>query len=173
MASLQQKSSSQFREGRSAPRVVTSPYEHLPVLADEVVKALHFARATQVVDGTLGLGGHAERLLEQYPAMRVLGIDWDAQAVQKAQERLARFGDRFLAIEGNYAQLPSILSERGLGTIDGLLLDLGLSSYQLQDSDRGFSFLRPGPLDMRMSRSLTQTAWQVLQQSSESELAQI
>ena len=90
-----------------------------------------------------------------------------------ARERLAKFGDRFEAVEASYAELPSILSQRGRGTVDGLLLDLGLSSRQLLDTDRGFSFLRPGPLDMRMSRSLTRTAWQILAHSSESELADI
>jgi len=105
--------------------------------------------------------------------MRILGLDWDAHALQAAQERLARFGDRFEGVEANYADLPSILSQGGRGTIDGLLLDLGLSSMQLQDSDRGFSFLRPGPMDMRMSRSLTHTAWQILNQSNETELTHI
>jgi 16S rRNA (cytosine1402-N4)-methyltransferase len=152
---------------------VTSPSEHLPVLADEVVKAFHFDREALIVDGTLGLGGHSERLLDAYPRMKILGLEWDALALTVARERLARFGDRFEGVEGSYADLPSILSQRGHGTIDGLFLDLGLSSMQLQDYDRGFSFLRPGPLDMRMSRSLTQTAWQILQHSSESELCHI
>jgi 16S rRNA (cytosine1402-N4)-methyltransferase len=152
---------------------VTNPAEHLPVLADEVVGAFHFDREAFVVDGTLGLGGHSERLLGVYPRLRILGLDWDTQALEAARERLGRFGDRFEGVEGNYADLPSILSQRGLGMLDGLLMDLGLSSKQLQDSDRGFSFLRPGPLDMRMSRSLTLTAWQLLNQSSEEELAHI
>ena len=93
--------------------------------------------------------------------------------METARQRLHQFGDRFEGVEANYADLPSVLSQRGRGTVDGLLLDLGLSSMQLLDTDRGFSFLRPGPLDMRMSRSLTTTAWMILTHSSERELADI
>jgi len=150
---------------------VTS-YEHVSVLGDEVVRAFDIGAAF-LVDGTLGLGGHSERLLERYPNLRILGLDWDADALGIARERLKRFGDRFECVEGSFAELPSILSHGGRGTIDGLLLDLGLSSRQLLDTDRGFSFLRPGPLDMRMSRSLMTTAWQILTHSSESEVADI
>lgn len=152
---------------------MTLVYDHIPVLGDDVVAGLNLNRPAFVVDGTLGLGGHSESLLERYPEMRILGLDWDAGAIAIARERLARFGDRFEALEANYADLPSILSQRGRGMSDGLLLDLGLSSRQLLDTDRGFSFLRPGPLDMRMSRSLTVTAWQLLSHSGESELADI
>jgi len=152
---------------------VTAAYDHLPVLGDEVVAAFHLNREAWIVDGTLGLGGHSERLLQQYPRMRILGLEWDAGALQTARERLAVFGDRFEGVEANFADLPSLLSQRGRGMMDGLLLDLGLSSRQLLDTDRGFSFLRPGPLDMRMSRSLTTTAWQLLTHSTETELADI
>ncbi len=146
-------------------------YEHLPVLGEEVLRAFDLGRETVVVDGTLGLGGHTELLLQRYAKMRVLGLDWDSRALATARERLQVFGDRFEGIEANYVDLPLILSQRGRGMVDGVLLDLGLSSMQLLDSDRGFSFLRPGPLDMRMSRSLTTTAWQLLTRSSEGELA--
>lgn len=152
---------------------MTTLYDHVPVLGDEVVEAFAFGREAYLVDGTLGLGGHSERLLGMYPSHRILGVEWDASALEIARERLRPFGDRFEGVEANYADLPSILSQRGRGTVDGILLDLGLSSMQLQDSDRGFSFLRPGPLDMRMSRSLTQTAWQLIHHSNEEELAHI
>jgi len=146
-------------------------YDHVPVLGQEIVGAFAFGRAAVVIDGTLGLGGHTERLLQTYPDMHVMGLDWDADALTIARQRLAAFGDRFEAIESSYTEIPSILSQRGRGTVDGILLDLGLSSRQLLDTDRGFSFLRPGPLDMRMSRALTTTAWQILTHSSERELA--
>ncbi len=152
---------------------MTTVYDHIPVLGDEVVKAFEFGRPAYVVDGTLGLGGHAERLLSTYPEIQILGVEWDSAALRRAQERLGRFGNRFEGVEASYTDLPSILSQRGRGAVDGILLDLGLSSMQLQDSDRGFSFLRPGPLDMRMSRSLTVTAWQLLNHSSEMELVHI
>ncbi len=148
-------------------------HEHVPVLAEEVVELFSFPGPALVIDGTLGLGGHSERLLERYPGMKVLGLEWDTEALDHATTRLARFGERFEGVAASYAQFPSVLSQRGRETADGILLDLGLSSMQLQDSDRGFSFLRPGPLDMRMSQSLTQTAWQVLTHSSEEELARL
>lgn len=148
-------------------------YDHVPVLGDEVVAAFNFGRDSMVVDGTLGLGGHTEKLLQSYPSMRVLGMDWDADALNTARQRLEGFGNRFEAIESSYTEIPSALSQRGRGTVDGILLDLGLSSRQLLDTERGFSFLRPGPLDMRMSRALTTTAWQVLNHSSERELADL
>ncbi len=148
-------------------------YEHVPVLVREVVDAFAFGRPALVVDGTLGLGGHSEQLLKAYPDMKILGLEWDTKALAIAQERLAPFGERFEAVEASYTNFPSVLSQRGRETADGILLDLGLSSMQLQDSDRGFSFLRPGPLDMRMSQSLTQTAWHILSHSSEEELARI
>jgi 16S rRNA (cytosine1402-N4)-methyltransferase len=152
---------------------VTRTYDHIPVLVDAVVQAFDFKRPAFVVDGTLGLGGHSELLLQHYPEMTVFGLDWDAAALDIARSRLSAFGDRFQSVEGSYADLPSILSQRGRGIVDGVLLDLGLSSMQLLDSERGFSFLRPGPLDMRMSRSLVTTAWQILTGSSEAELATI
>ncbi len=170
MGTLPESSTYELRESCSASRTVTSPYDHLPVLREEVIQAFAFDRDTFIVDGTLGLGGHSELLLKRYPGMRILGLDWDANALATAQERLKDFGDRFEGLESSYTDLPSTLSQRGRGTVDGLLLDLGLSSRQLQDSDRGFSFLRPGPLDMRMSRSLTTSAWDILTTSSEGEL---
>ncbi len=148
-------------------------YDHVSVLGDEIVHAFGMGRETYIIDGTLGLGGHSFRLLTHYPGMRILGLDWDADALSTARERLKEFGDRFEGMEASYADIPSILSQRGRGTVDGILLDLGLSSRQLLDSERGFSFLRPGPLDMRMSRALTTTAWQLLTQSTESELANL
>ena len=148
-------------------------YDHIPVLRNEILEAFDLGRPSVVVDGTLGLGGHSEALLARYPDMRILGLDWDQNALEDARRRLEKYADRFEAVEANYAELSSILSQRGRGTVDGLLLDLGLSSRQLLDTDRGFSFLRPGPLDMRMSRSLTVTAWQLLNTSSEFELADL
>jgi 16S rRNA (cytosine1402-N4)-methyltransferase len=152
---------------------VTAVYDHLPVLGDEVVRAFDFGRDAFLIDGTLGLGGHSGQLLRRYPKVRILGLDWDVDALETARRRLEAYGDRFEAVEASYTEILSILSQRGRGTVDGFLLDLGLSSRQLLDSDRGFSFLRPGPLDMRMSRALTTTAWDLLTHSSEGELADI
>ena len=109
-----------------------------------------------IVDGTLGLGGHSEKLLRRYPGIRIVGLDWDVDALETSRQRLEVFGDRFEAVEASYAEIPSILSQRGRGTVDGLLLDLGLSSRQLLDSGpRDSASCGRGRLDMRMSRSLT------------------
>lgn len=145
--------------------------DHIPVLRQDVLDVFAFSRPSVVVDGTLGLGGHTEALLERYPSLTLIGIDWDKQALALAQERLARWGNRIRVMEGNYSELPAILLHLGIQHVDGILLDLGLSSQQLADAARGFSFLRPGPLDMRMSTSLRRTAWDILQQSSETDLA--
>jgi len=148
-------------------------FEHIPVLAQEVVAAFDFQKPSRVIDGTLGLGGHSELLLKQYPHMQILGLDWDVQALAAARERLAPFGSRFEAQEASYADLPEVLETRGWSGVDGLLLDLGLSSFQLSDASRGFSFLRPGPLDMRMSLSIPRTAWDLLRQSDEYALTRL
>lgn len=124
-----------------------------------------------IVDGTLGTGGHAIRLLEA--GARVIGIDWDETALGVATERLRPFGARLTPVCGNYADLPSIIEKEKLSSVDGILLDLGVSTLQLEDASRGFSFLRDGPLDMRMAQSLERTAADVIQDLGERELEEI
>jgi 16S rRNA (cytosine1402-N4)-methyltransferase len=151
----------------------TQTFAHVPVLSREVVRFFEFSGPALVVDATLGLGGHAKSILERYSNVSILGIEWDAQALDMARQRLAPFGDRFKAIEGSYADLPELMDQEGVSEISGILVDLGVSSLQLDDSRRGFSFAKRGPFDMRMSRSLSVTAWDLLNQWSVSELAQI
>jgi 16S rRNA (cytosine1402-N4)-methyltransferase len=105
-------------------------------------------RQRLVVDGTLGLGGHSERLLQG--GARVVGIDRDPEALQRARGRLAPFGDAFQGVQGNFRDIRPILDELGIEWVDGALVDLGVSSLQLDTAERGFSFRQPGPLDMRM-----------------------
>lgn len=140
MESIQQKSTRQLRESSAAPRFVSSSYDHIPVLGDEVVRAFDLGRPALIVDGTLGLGGHSERLLKAYPEMQVLGVEWDAAALSVARERLAPFEKRFESIEASYADLPSILSQRGRGTIDGILLtwDSPPSNCRIRTEDSAF-----------------------------------
>ena len=120
-----------------------------------------------IVDGTLGAGGHAEALLER--GATVIGMDRDPRALAAATERLARFGGRFRPVEGNFAGVEAVLQGE---PVDGLLLDLGVSSPQLDDPARGFSFQRPGPLDMRMEDQ-GPTAAELIASSSERELERI
>ena len=147
---------------------------HLPVMLEEVVACLAPVDGGLYVDGNLGLGGHTERILETCgPTGQVVGFDWDAAALTLAQERLARFAGRVRFVHENFTSIKETLMELGIGTIDGLLLDLGLSSLQLDASGRGFSFKGSEPLDMRMDQRQTTTAAELVNEASEEELADI
>jgi len=147
---------------------------HLPVLADEVTFLLRPRHGGWVVDGTIGMGGHAERLLEAGGAdTRLLGIDHDPEALARTRERLGRFGNRVTLRHGSFRDLSSHARESGVGRAVAILLDLGLSSYQLEGSGRGFSFQRDEPLDMRFDPSQGHTAAQLLAEAAEAELARI
>ena len=124
---------------------------HLPVLVDEVIEMLAPTSGSLHIDATLGAGGHTERILEAAsPEGRVLGVDADPAAIDRVEVRLrARFGERLVLRQGNFRDLATIAPEAGFGAVDGALFDLGLSSYQLADRDRGFGFRAGGPLDMR------------------------
>lgn len=143
---------------------------HRPVLPDVVLRMLSPLAVKMIVDGTLGLGGHSEALLQQDPTVRVIGLDQDPQAIALASQRLSSYGDRFRAIHGNTRDLNRYLDAAGEGLIDGLLLDLGVSSLQLDHPDRGFSFRRDGPLDMRMNPTDGPTASDWLNQADEEEI---
>jgi 16S rRNA (cytosine1402-N4)-methyltransferase len=142
-------------------------FSHQPVLLDEVVSLLKPGVGKVIADGTLGGGGHAEALLEA--GATVIGVDRDPRAVDAARHRLARFGPRFRAVEGNFAELEDILRHEQLLAVDGLLLDLGMSSLQLEDPSRGFSFQAEGPLDMRMGASGS-TAAELIESTDERSL---
>jgi len=143
-------------------------------MLEEVVTCLAPKDGGLYVDGNLGLGGHTERILETCgPTGQVVGFDWDAAALTLAQERLARFAGRVRFVHENFTSIKETLMELGIGTIDGLLLDLGLSSLQLDASGRGFSFKGSEPLDMRMDQRQTTTAAQLINEASEEELADI
>ncbi len=129
------------------------PHAHVPVLLREVLAALRPERGGVFVDATLGLGGHAEALLDAAPTVRLVGIDRDPEALALARVRLARFGDRFVAVEGRHEELALHLDGLGFPEVDGVLADLGVSSMQLDRAERGFSFMKDGPLDMRMGRT--------------------
>lgn len=147
---------------------------HVPVLFQEVIDWLRPCSPGCYVDGTLGLGGHTEMILERSaPAGRVLGFDWDGQAARFAQERLAGFGDRFQLLRASYADIAEQLDRHGAGQVDGILVDLGVSSLQLDCPERGFSFQEDAPLDMRMDTRQEVTAQQLVNRLSQEELADI
>lgn len=145
---------------------------HVPVLLREVVELLAPERGGVFVDATLGLGGHAEAILEAGPDVELVGIDRDPEALALARERLARFGARVRLVEGNFADLAELLGAAGVGRVAGILADLGVSSLQIDSPERGFSFRFGGPLDMRMGRGGLSAA-DIVNESSEEELAKI
>ncbi len=145
-------------------------FEHEPVLAEEVAALLRPAPGRLVLDGTLGGGGHSERLLAG--GARVIGLDRDPQAVAAASARLARFGEAFRALRADFRDARAVLGSLGIEGVDGALLDLGVSSPQLEDPGRGFSFQRAGPLDMRMSGQ-GETLGELLERLDERELGRI
>jgi 16S rRNA (cytosine1402-N4)-methyltransferase len=147
---------------------------HISVLADEVIALLRPRDGGLYCDGTLGAGGHTRRLLEESaPTGRVIGIDRDESALALVRERLADAGDRLTLIHGSFGEMAEHLSALGIQKLDGVLLDLGVSSMQLDQSERGFSFSHDGPIDMRMDTSRGETALELLRRVDVHELAQI
>lgn len=146
-------------------------HRHIPVLAERCVELLapSLAGGGLLVDATLGLGGHSEPVLDRVPGSRVVGIDRDPEAIALARGRLARFGDRFRAVRATYDAIPEVAGDG----VDGVLMDLGVSSLQLDEVERGFSYAREAPLDMRMDPAGGVTAAGLLRDASEQELRRI
>lgn len=146
---------------------------HEPVLFNEVLEFLRPSREDgTIVDATVGLGGHAEGLLRRYPAIRLLAIDRDPEALERSRERLRPFADRVTFARGRHESLIDIVKQSGIEEVGGVLADLGVSSMQLDDASRGFSFRFDAPLDMRMGPDST-TAAELVNTSDETELARI
>jgi 16S rRNA (cytosine1402-N4)-methyltransferase len=164
-------------------------------MPEEVIDLLAPGRGGLVIDATLGMGGHTELILDRFPNVRVMGLDRDAESLAMARERLARFGDRFVGVHRDYRELRTVMAESEIAAVAGILVDLGISSYQLDTLERGFSFraksaggpeIGPeiGPeadlavksdiqLDMRMDRSVGVTAADLVNRLSEQELADL
>jgi 16S rRNA (cytosine1402-N4)-methyltransferase len=151
-------------------------FHHISVLLDEVVEALDPTRGGVFLDGTLGGAGHSLAILEAARVagvrFRLLGVDRDPEAIEAASARLSAFGDSVKVVNGNYGDLPSIIHAEGVKGLDGLLIDAGVSSHQLDKGRRGFSFSKGGPLDMRMGPD-ARTAGEVIDQCSRQELTNI
>ena len=153
---------------------MSEAYGHRPVLLEECLEALAIRPDGTYLDGTLGRGGHSEGIARRLgPGGRLLCIDRDRQALDEASVRLAPWADRIVFLHGNFADLDDLLRGAGIEQVDGMLFDLGVSSPQLDDPDRGFSYMHDAPLDMRMDRSEGLTAWTVVNEWPRDELRRI
>ena len=150
--------------------------EHIPVALDRTIELLTPALSVTspyLIDATLGLGGHTEALLEKFPDLHIIGIDRDKSALEKAATRLARFSNRTTLVHAVYDHISQVASNQGLTQVQGILFDLGVSSMQLDQSDRGFAYSHEAPLDMRMDQSTGVSANEVINNSSHEELTRI
>ncbi|WP_327633926.1 16S rRNA (cytosine(1402)-N(4))-methyltransferase RsmH [Kribbella sp. NBC_00482] len=149
---------------------------HVPVMLERVVALLAPALARPgavVVDATLGLGGHSEAFLRQFPEVRLIGLDRDPAALRLAGDRLAQYAERITLVHAVYDELPQVLEDLDVPAIDGILFDLGVSSMQLDEADRGFAYAQDAPLDMRMDSTGPTTAADILNTYSAADLARI
>lgn len=158
-----------------AAEIIEPPpsFEHTTVMPGEVVQALSPRAGGVYVDVTAGGGGHAAAILEACDAARVIAFDRDPAAVDAARERLAPFGIRARVARGSFEEVEAWLADTGVDAVDGLVADLGISSYQLRDATRGMSFRVEGPLDMRMDPTQGETARELVERLSQDELADV
>jgi 16S rRNA (cytosine1402-N4)-methyltransferase len=150
--------------------MTADPAVHIPVLTAQVLRQLQPERGGLFVDCTVGLGGHSRALLES-GATRIIGLDRDEAALTQARATLSAFADRVDLVHADYRTIEDVLDRRGISLVDGALADLGVSSMQFETPGRGFSFQRDEPLDMRMDRTASETAADLVSQSSEQDLA--
>lgn len=149
-------------------------FAHKPIMLGQVVTALLPERGGIYVDCTLGGGGHSEAILARLPeGAKLIGIDRDGDALAAAQERLKPFGDKFKAVRGNFFDIKRILLQEGIESVDGILADLGVSSWQLDNPQRGFSYMQDAPLDMRMDDRSALTARDVVNEYGQQELTRL
>lgn len=149
------------------------PTKHVSVLLNESVSFFGALKnGGTIVDCTVGGGGHAEAFLSEYAQARLIGVDRDANALEVAQKRLKKFGSRVTLVEANFSELESVLDSMKVEKVDAIFADLGMSSFQLDDERRGFSFQKRAPLDMRMGLN-TKSAWDVLNSYPEEEISRI
>ncbi len=148
-------------------------FSHRSVLLDECIEGLAIQPNGIYVDGTAGGGGHSSEIASHLTDGRLIAIDQDETAVAAASERLARFGERATVVRNNFCELDTVCRELSIDGIDGLLLDLGVSSYQLDTPERGFSYNADAPLDMRMDKRKSLSAYEVVNEYSEAELKKI
>ena len=147
--------------------------KHISVLLNECIENLNIKPDGIYVDGTLGLGGHSEQILKRLDTGRLIGIDRDESAIRRTGERLAQYADKMILVHGNFCDVSQILDELEVDAVDGMLFDLGVSSPQLDEAERGFSYMNDAPLDMRMDNTSALTASNVVNDWDEAELVRI
>ena len=148
-------------------------FSHLPVLLDAVISGLDAAQGGLFVDATAGGAGHSRAILAASPSVQLIATDRDLTAVDTARERLSEFGERARVAHARFSEIKSVLDEAGIESVDGILADLGVSSFQLDTAERGMSFRHQGPLDMRMDTSRGETALELIQRMEQDELADV
>ena len=149
-------------------------FSHVSVLLDETIEALRIKPDGIYVDGTLGGAGHSSEICKRLsPKGRLIGIDRDEDAIAAATEKLSAYSEQVTIVKDTYEHMPEILTRLQVGPVDGILLDLGVSSHQLDTPERGFSYLTDAPLDMRMDREDSVSAYHIVNEYSQSELAHI
>lgn len=148
-------------------------FKHRSVLLEETIEGLNLKPGGIYVDGTLGGAGHSSEILKRVPIEKLIGIDQDPDAIKAASKKLEPFGEKAVIVKSNYENIGEILKNLNIEKVDGILLDLGVSSYQLDTPDRGFSYMNDAPLDMRMDTEATKTASDIVNNYSEQELFKI
>lgn len=149
-------------------------FKHIPIMLEQVIEGLDIKPDGIYVDGTLGGGGHSYEIAKRLVSGgRLIGIDQDEAAINAAGAKLSEFNDRVTIVRSNYAQMVSVLHSLDINRVDGILLDLGVSSHQLDNAERGFSYMEDAPLDMRMDRRQEKTAWDIVNYYSQAELTRI
>ena len=148
-------------------------FKHYSVMLSETVDALNVKDGGIYADGTLGGGGHSYEILSRGKNISLIGIDQDSDAISAAKKRLAEFGDKVTYVNDNFKNISSILDELEVSEIDGMVIDLGVSSYQLDNEERGFSYMKSAPLDMRMNQNSPFSAYNVVNEYTAEQLTDI
>lgn len=148
-------------------------FKHYSVMAEECISALAIKKNGIYLDATLGGGGHSSLIAERLESGLLIGVDQDADAIKAASKRLEPFGERFRAVKSNFSALKEVLEQQEIDALDGIIFDLGVSSFQLDEESRGFSYRFDAPLDMRMDRQSPLTAYEVVNSYSEEQLIRI
>lgn len=146
---------------------------HISVLLDECINALNIDPDGIYVDGTLGLGGHSSEIVKRLNKGKLIGVDRDESAIERSFERLKDYKDKIELVHGNFSEIPSILERLNVDKVNGVLLDLGVSSPQLDEAERGFSYMQEAPLDMRMNKQESLSAWNVVNEWPQERLERI